>query len=110
MKATSRKAKGSPIPMTEQDVRRLSAVAGLYDEVDASGAARLRDLVARAKTMPASKIPRSSVTMNSRVRAADNRGVEREVSLVYPWDKAHGRVSVTSPLGLALLGASIGTA
>lgn len=107
--AIPRKVKDpSSIPMTEQDVRRLTAVAALYDEVEASGASQLREIVARATTMPASKIPRSAVTMNSRVRAVDERGAERELSLVYPWDKARDRVSVVSPLGLALLGASVG--
>lgn len=103
-----RKPKGAAIAMTEQDVRRLTAVAALYDEVDASGTAKLRDVVARAKTSTASKMPRTTVTMNSRVRATDSRGNEVEVSLVYPWDKARDRVSVVSALGLALLGSSVG--
>jgi DNA-binding transcriptional LysR family regulator len=100
---------GRPIPMTEQDVRRLTAVAALYAEVDAAAAEQLRALVARAKTMPASEIPRTSITMNSRIRARDENGDERDVSLVYPWDAGRDRISVLSPLGLALLGASVGT-
>lgn len=105
---TPRNVKGPSIPMTEQDVRRLSAVAALYDEDDAEASAQLRDRVARAKTMPASKIPRTAITMNSRVRARDDRDDERELSLVYPWDKGRDRVSVMSALGLALLGSSVG--
>lgn len=103
-----RKVKGPSIPMTEQDVRRLSAVAVLYDGEDAPASAQLRDRIARAKTMAASKIPRTTVTMNSCVRASDDRDDERELSLVYPWDKGRDRVSVMSPLGLALLGSSVG--
>jgi transcription elongation GreA/GreB family factor len=105
---TPRKAKGPSIPMTEQDVRRLSAVAALFDEEDPPASAQLRSRIARAKTMPASKIPRDAITMNSRMSARDDRGGERELSLVYPWDKARDRISVTSALGLALLGSSVG--
>jgi regulator of nucleoside diphosphate kinase len=96
--------------MTEQDVRRLQAVAMLYEDVDAPGAARLREALARAKVMPATKIPRGTVTMNSRVVCRDDAGREREVSLVYPWDEREHRISVSSERGSALLGASVGAA
>ncbi|MBX3193072.1 MAG: LysR family transcriptional regulator [Labilithrix sp.] len=99
---------GPPIAMTEQDVRRLTAVAELYAEVDAESSAELVRTLGRVKTLPAAKIPRTTVTMSSRVRAIDERGEERELSLVYPWDVGRDRVSVTSALGLALLGASVG--
>lgn len=95
-------------PMTEQDIRRLDAVASLYEGVDPDGATRLRRTLARAKpTLPA-KIPRSTVTMNSRVVCRDAAGRERELSLVYPWDARPHRVSVLSEEGSLLLGASIG--
>lgn len=107
--AMPRKIKGARIPMTEQDVRRLSAVAALYEKEDAGAAAQLRDRVAHAKTMPASKIPRTAVTMNSRICTSGDRAGERELSLVYPWDRGRDRVSVMSALGLTLLGSSVGT-
>ena len=96
------------IPMTEQDVRRLRAVSALYAELDPQGAAALRAIVDRAKVMPASKIPRSSVSMNSRINCRDDVGNDRELSLVYPWDESRHRVSVMSDLGRSLLGASVG--
>lgn len=95
------------LPMTEQDVRRLSAVAVLYEEVQAEASTRLRQTLARVRTMSAAKLPRSTVTMNSRVRCRDEAGREHEVSLVYPWDEKPGRTSVLSALGGALLGASV---
>jgi len=95
------------IPMTEQDVRRLTAVADLYADVESEGAADVRRLAAHAKVLIASKIPRTSVTMNSRVRLEDADGREREVSLVYPWDASGDRISVLTPFGRALLGASV---
>lgn len=98
-----------PIPMTEQDVRRLSAVAAVYAEVDAEGAARLRDALSQVKVTLASKIPRGSVTMNSRVIGRNDAGQEQELRLVYPWDARDHRISVMSARGRALLGATIGT-
>ena len=47
--------------------------------------------------------------MNSRVRCEDDRGLERELSLVYPWDAASDRCSLLGPLGIALLGRPVGT-
>ncbi|HEU4409084.1 MAG TPA: LysR substrate-binding domain-containing protein [Polyangiaceae bacterium] len=99
---------GAAIPIVEQDIRRLEAVASLYADVDPAGAARLREALSRTKRLPASKIPRTAVTMNSRVKCRDAAGGERELSLTYPWDARDDRVSVLSPLGLALLGASVG--
>ena len=96
-------------PMTEQDIRRLDAVAALYEAVDAEGASRLRRALARAKPTPPAKIPRSTVTMNSRFVCRDASGREHELSLVYPWDARDHRVSVMSERGTRLLGASLGT-
>ncbi len=104
-----RKGKHLVLPMTEQDAHRLESVALLYSAVDADGAARLRDAIGRAKLTIASKVPRSTVTMNSRVICRDDVEREHELSLVYPWDAGGSRVSVLSPRGCALLGASVGT-
>ncbi len=95
-------------PMTEQDIRRLDAVASLYHDVDPAGAARLRHALTRAKPTLAAKIPRSTVTMNSRVLFRDASGREHELSLVYPWDVRDHRVSILSERGVNLLGASVG--
>lgn len=105
----ARKTTGPSIPMTEQDVRRLTAVAALYDDLDPDACARLRERIGRAKTMPATKIPRTAITMSSRIQATDDRKGERELSLVYPWDESRHGVSVLSALGLALLGSSVGS-
>lgn len=104
----AKKGAKSSLPMTEQDVHRLTAVAALYEEIDPDGAEKLRATVATAKAMPAAKIPRTTVTMNSRVRLRTKDGNEREVSLAYPWDAGSDRISVLSPAGRDLLGASVG--
>ncbi len=96
------------IPMTEQDVRRLSEVVAIYRDVDAAGAERLARALRRTELVTAATMPRSVVTMNSRLACRDSEGRERETSLVYPWDAGEGRISILSPLGDAMLGAEIG--
>jgi DNA-binding transcriptional LysR family regulator len=103
-----RRGRGRAIAMTEQDVRRLTAVAALYADIDPDGASELRQTVARAKVLVASRIPRTSVTMNTRVRLKGADGHQQEVSLVYPWAANPDQISVTSAFGRALLGATIG--
>lgn len=99
------KRRRGTLPMTEQDVRRLTAVADLYAEVEPDAAMELRRLVERAKVMVASRFPRATVTMNSRFRLEGRQG---ELSLVYPWAASPERISVISTLGRALLGATLG--
>lgn len=106
---TKTRTKGRVIALTEQDVRRLSSVVALYSESEPVGAARLGELVARAKPTLASKVPSTIVTMSSRLRVRDEAdGTDRELALVYPWEAERDRVSILSPLGRALLGAEIG--
>jgi transcription elongation GreA/GreB family factor len=102
------KRRGPTIDMTQQDARRLEAVAKLYADVDADGVARLREALMRSKLGSASKIPASTVTMRTRVICRDRAGGEQELALVYPWDASAHRLSVLSPSGCALLGASVG--
>lgn len=97
------------IPMTEQDVRRLSEVAAIYRDVDPPAVDRLVDALARTKLVAVSNVPSSVVTMNSRCVYRDVAGRTREASLVYPWDAGEARISVLSALGDAMLGAPVGT-
>ncbi|HSO33177.1 MAG TPA: LysR substrate-binding domain-containing protein [Labilithrix sp.] len=104
----TRRGKRATLPMTEQDARRLGAVARLYWGIDDDGVARLADALGRTKLCPVAKIPRTTVTMNARVICRDEAGAEHELSLVYPWDAKGDRLSVLSEAGAELLGASIG--
>lgn len=64
--------------------------------------------LARARVLPADRMPPDVVTMHSRLRFSDD-GVKRYAKLVYPHQAdARGRVSVLSPLGGALLGLAAG--
>lgn len=98
------------IPMTEQDVRRLSEVAAVYREVDGTAADRLLTTLSRTQIVTPAMMPSSVVTMNSRCVFRERGGREREASLVYPWDEGEERISVLSPLGEAMLGAPVGAA
>jgi regulator of nucleoside diphosphate kinase len=104
--------------LTERDAARLrAALARSAPEGAASegrvgdGAELLAAALRSAITVPPELIPRDVVTMRSRVVLKDvGSGHRRAVALVYPEEAAlhTGRVSVLSPLGVALLGLSEG--
>lgn len=64
----------------------------------------------RAEVVTDQAVPSDVVRMGSTVRYRSNGGAERVVQLVYPKDAdiAHGRVSVLTPVGTALLGLRTG--
>ena len=103
------KRKHAAVATTEQDAQRLQSVVNLYEAVDAPGAARLRDVLRRIRTYRAAKMPRSVVTMNSRLLCKDDAGKELTLTLVYPWDAGDDRPSVLTASGCALLGAAVGS-
>jgi regulator of nucleoside diphosphate kinase len=104
--------------LTEQDALRLrvslaSALLGMTSgEAPAEDALELLATALRsAVVVPRDRIPADVVTMRSRLVLKDvESGTRREVALVYPEEeRAHdGRVSVLSPVGVALLGLSEG--
>jgi regulator of nucleoside diphosphate kinase len=72
---------------------------------------RLREELDRAEVIEPSEVPHDIVTMNSRIRFADEvTGEESEISLVFPRhaDAEQGRISILAPVGTALLGLSVG--
>lgn len=100
-----------PIVMSAEDSVRLEQLADSPGLRTMSGVAQLQAEIARASILPAKEMPRDVVTMNASVQCVDERtGIERRLTLVYPGaaDIAHGRVSVLSPVGLALLGLRVG--
>lgn len=73
--------------------------------------AQLRRLLEKGRVVRPQKMPANVVTMNSRVRLRDPMWETVEtLTLVYPKDAGEepGTVSVTSPLGAALLGTRVG--
>lgn len=76
-----------------------------------SGLALLATALRSAVIVPPDRIPADVVTMRSRLTLKDiESGRRREVVLVYPEEERlhDGRVSVLSPVGMALLGLSAG--
>lgn len=73
--------------------------------------AQLRRLLDAAKVVRPQKMPANVVTMNSRVRLRDTQWESVDtITLVYPMEAGEepNTVSVTSPLGAALLGTRAG--
>ena len=71
----------------------------------------LESLLEDAAALSARDVPETLVTMNSTVRVVDlDSGEQRTVTLVYPQesDEAADAISVTDPLGVALLGCQVG--
>ena len=91
-----------PLILTEADFANLS----LLDSPE------LKRRLAAATRVSSDAVAAQLVTMNSIVRYRDPAtGGRAEVQVVYPQDarsRLRGRCSVLSPLGLALLGASVG--
>ena len=95
--------------LTQLDVLRLERhVRGLDTEIERE---RIDELLATAHIVPGEEVPNDVVTMNSYVVYRDlATGMAQEVTLVYPElaDNARQRLSVTSAVGVALLGARLG--
>lgn len=96
------------ILITDQDFHRLSA---LVSQVEGRWAEALEEELSRANVISQKEIPNNVVTMNSRVQFFDETtGQASEVTLVYPQDAnlSEGRISILAPVGIALLGLSVG--
>ena len=78
---------------------------------ETAAADALADLLVEARLVPHEELPADRVAMNSRVLYREEPGgMRRAVVLVHPIeaDAAIGRISVLSPVGLALLGRTPG--
>src|SRR5690348_1022733 len=75
--------------------------------VEAAAADALADLLVEARKVPHHELPEDRVAMNSVITYREEPdGALRTVALVHPIesDPSRGRISVLSPIGLALLG------
>jgi regulator of nucleoside diphosphate kinase len=80
--------------------------------LEAAAARQLADLLGEARLLPHAELPEDRVAMNSVVTYREEPdGALRTVALVHPIesDASRGRISVLSPIGLALLGRGRGT-
>lgn len=79
--------------------------------LEAAAADDLADLLSEARLVPHGELPHDRIGMNARVTYRQEPGGEtRSVILVHPIeaDAGVGRISVLSPVGLALLGRAVG--
>ncbi len=96
------------ILVTDYDMERLHFLLSQRLEDDFP---ELRVRLEGAKVVSSKSIPDDTITVNSKVRVQDlNTGDERALRVVFPKDEnfRHGRISVTRPLGAALLGSKVG--
>lgn len=95
------------IVISEESLERLERLAeGAYQRNSAL-ADRLLDELGRAKIVPARKLPGNVVTIGRQVTYRDETtGEETTVIPVYPdqADIARGRISILTPIGVALIG------
>jgi regulator of nucleoside diphosphate kinase len=96
------------------DAQALALMLGEHrrsNDLEAIAADTLAELLAEAQVVPDEALPADRIAMNSRVTYEElPRGTRRSVSLVQPIDAdaGTGRISVLSPIGLALLGRAPG--
>jgi len=91
----------------EQRLRELLAVAGPSLHRDRNDLKALETELKRARIVDPKAIPPTVVTMNTRLRLRDLDTLQvAEMTVVFPGDADAdaGRISVVSPVGMALLG------
>ena len=100
------------IIVSSTDLQRLESLLKGRADSDSPTIRALQDELKRATIVPSEEIPATVVTMNSRVKfVIEPTGKMFELTLVYPKDSERDRsdvISITAPIGSALLGLSVG--
>lgn len=103
------------IYITKYDLERLGellCVAQEFDYRDRGDLKNLEEELKRGKIVDSKDVPSDVVTMNSQVILLDlETSEEMTYTLVFPKDAdiASGRISVTAPIGTAMLGYRVGS-
>jgi regulator of nucleoside diphosphate kinase len=109
--ARKRRARAPRIVISSADLDRIEALADGAMKRYPALADRLLDEIGRARVVAPAKMPETVVSIGSTVTYRDETtGQEKSVTLVFPEnaDIAHQRVSVITPIGVALLGLAEG--
>ena len=98
------------IILTEIDLERLERLLEKTPAAQFPSKSALEAELERCEVVPPSAIPATTVTMNSTVRFCEYPGKgDFSRTLVYPKDAGkEGTVSILAPVGVALLGLSVG--
>jgi regulator of nucleoside diphosphate kinase len=107
--------KNTVVWLTDHDLNHLRhLIADLTRQTRGmqAGVEALEELLDLGRVVPPQEIPRNVVTMNSRIVFEELQTREkRTVTVVYPEDAdpVAGKISVLSPVGIALLGLTEGS-
>jgi regulator of nucleoside diphosphate kinase len=95
--------------VSARDAEALAAMLAAHrraNPFEADASDELADLLMEARLVPAEKLPDGCVGLRTTVIYEEPSGLKRTVIVVLPQaaNAAQGRISVLSPIGLALLG------
>lgn len=98
------------ITVSSQDYDRLMNLIDSVSRQDFPSIIALEKELDRADVVEPENMSDNIITMNSTAFVRDNNGHERHLTLVYPkeanFDK--GKISILAPVGVAMLGLSVG--
>lgn len=100
-----------PVTIASERVGLLGQIADKLNHRNPDLAGRLMDELARARVVPESALPPDVVDLGRRVTYRDlSSGREQVVILVEPGDAdiGEGKVSIATPVGIALIGLAAG--
>ncbi len=103
----------NPVYITEYDMQRLlKLLNGIqYCPQERAHLELLIEEMERAVVVPSEKVSENVVTLNTRMRVKDlDSSEESSIQLVFPNDEdfEHGKISILTPIGAALIGYSKG--
>ncbi|KFB09441.1 nucleoside diphosphate kinase regulator [Nitratireductor basaltis] len=98
------------ITIAQSDHDRLLALAEKLEERDPAVSETLFTELERARVVEDDRLPPKAVRMGSRLTYSADDGEPKTVTLVFPAeaDIEAGRISITTPVGTALIGLSVG--
>lgn len=98
------------IILGEDDYNRLTGLAEAVEDRQPDIAEELQAEIDRARVVADGKVPADVVRMGSTVEYQADDGPAKRVTLVFPGDAdiASGRISILTPIGIALIGLSKG--
>ena len=110
MAQLTRKNRKPAIAVTHTDSERLWRLAESFAHRNPAVAEELLAELDRAKVVEDGRLAPDVVRMGSSLRFTSDLGEDRNVTLVFPGeaDIADGKVSVLTPIGVALIGLSAG--
>lgn len=110
MALPTKKHRKPGIVVTRSDHERLARLAETYVTRSPDAADSLMDELERARVVDDARIATDVVRMGSTLRFTSDLGEDRQVTLVFPGeaDIAEGKVSILTPIGIALIGLAAG--